>query len=123
MRLPALLTSGATIALILGVSDIEAALISKSFQQGRASVIRLLAMSDMHGPSLGYCYVDLVEHRGIKSLNCQEVAERIRDLSEGIGVLLPQQGELLDTALEGIVREAWSEVEQQSPEGQNGPAK
>ena len=115
MRFTALLTSGVTIALIFGVSDIKAALFSKSFQQGRASVIRLLAMSDMHGPSLGYCYVDLVEHRGVKSSNCNEVAERIRELAEGMGVLLPQQGDPLDAALEGIVREAWALVEKKSP--------
>ena len=44
-----------------------------------------------------------------------EVAERIRELAEGIGVLLPQQGDPLDAALEGIVREAWTLVEKKSP--------
>lgn len=108
------LSAGAALALLLGANDVGAAMIGISFEKGRMAIIGVLAMKDMHGPSLGLCHADLVAGRGMDSSDCRSAARRIIELAKGLGVSLPE-GERLDDALEGIVRETWDLVAKETP--------
>jgi hypothetical protein len=113
MKSSLLRCSALSTVLVWSPGAVEAAMLGKSFEQGRGNLVRLLAEKDMHGPSLGYCYADLVEARGMQSGNCREVAERVRMLAEGTGVALPQ-GERLSPAIRDIITEAWALLAMQS---------
>jgi hypothetical protein len=97
------------VSFLMMYESASGALLNKRIETSWMSLARTLAMYDLHRPSLGYCYADVMERGDKTSAYCMEALQDAAKVADGLGITYTDAPSDRDLMIRAVV-EAWKQV-------------